>query len=254
MKKLLAIAITAAMMLSLVVSATVEPAEPSEYANVGDALAILRHLVALESNAEVETHDFNGNDVLDVGDALLVLRGLVGLDEKRVLGERDGHESNFDPEPLPYCDICGECEVCDKICPELLSVMQSGEKLQKLFQQYGYSSTDERIPVFFLLVYSDAEYKTVTRNDPSFTEFPPGTYVSSDNENWISVSQFNKDFFLSLDISSEHFNAFSIGSFVQARLTVDEIHMIFIQQNWEVTANINHQYMWALGTPFVRWR
>ncbi|MCL1881015.1 MAG: hypothetical protein FWF76_02425, partial [Oscillospiraceae bacterium] len=83
MKKLTAILLTATMLLSFAIGAFAENTE-QEYADIADALAVLRALVGLENSACVTTHDFNENDVLDIGDALLVLRGLVGVGDMMV--------------------------------------------------------------------------------------------------------------------------------------------------------------------------
>ena len=84
MKKLTAILLTATMLLSLMAGTVAEDSR-SQYADIADALAVLRALVGLENDACVTTHDFNENDVLDIGDALLVLRGLVGVGDMMVI-------------------------------------------------------------------------------------------------------------------------------------------------------------------------
>jgi hypothetical protein len=55
------------------------------YADVEDALAILRHLVGLPSTATLEMHNFTGSGELEVEDALLILRGIVGIGERQRL-------------------------------------------------------------------------------------------------------------------------------------------------------------------------
>jgi hypothetical protein len=74
------------MILSVMADNAFETIEEMKYAEVEDALAILRHLVGLSSTATVELHNFTGSGELEVEDALLVLRGLVGLSERAVLG------------------------------------------------------------------------------------------------------------------------------------------------------------------------
>ncbi|MCL2754712.1 MAG: hypothetical protein FWD35_03210 [Oscillospiraceae bacterium] len=62
-----------------------EPSTPPQIADISHALAILRHIIGLENNAHVSTHDFNGDGVLDINDALLVLRSIIGLAPPQVL-------------------------------------------------------------------------------------------------------------------------------------------------------------------------
>jgi len=54
---------------------------PSDWAQIKVALDILRHIVGLPTEIEVtvETHDFDGNGIIEIADALLVLREVVGL-------------------------------------------------------------------------------------------------------------------------------------------------------------------------------
>jgi hypothetical protein len=61
--------------------------ETPGFAEIGDALAILRYIINLPNEIEVcvSTHDFDGNGELEIADALLVLRGLIGLGERQVL-------------------------------------------------------------------------------------------------------------------------------------------------------------------------
>jgi len=94
LKKFTAILLTAAIMLATL--ATVAVAEPEyRYAEIDDALAILRFVIDLPTAFEitVETHDFDGNGKIEIADGLLVLRGIVGLGEQQKvkLGE---------PEPV----------------------------------------------------------------------------------------------------------------------------------------------------------
>ena len=67
-----------------IVIGDVEPPDNSvseESVLINTALAILRHVVDLPTaiNVTVETHDFDGNGVVEIADALLVLREIVGL-------------------------------------------------------------------------------------------------------------------------------------------------------------------------------
>jgi hypothetical protein len=90
MKKFTAVMLVVAVLMPLTITGgAAGRLNEFEYARVSDALAILRECVGLANDADVSTHDFNGNNVIDVGDALLVLRGVVGIGEPQVLGVKN---------------------------------------------------------------------------------------------------------------------------------------------------------------------
>jgi hypothetical protein len=57
-----------------------EGCAPPQYAEVADAIAILRAIVGLSSDATTETHNFTKSGTLEVRDAILVLRSVAGLE------------------------------------------------------------------------------------------------------------------------------------------------------------------------------
>ena len=88
MKKLTAVFLVITMVIAapLTLGAITEEPNDPQYADMSDALAILREVIALtQTLATVETHDFNDNGKLDIGDALLVLRGIIGLNDRMVM-------------------------------------------------------------------------------------------------------------------------------------------------------------------------
>jgi hypothetical protein len=107
MKKILALLCIVSLLCTMTLSATadsLEPADSPRFADVNDAIAILREAVGLPQDvASVATHDFSGNGELDVNDAILVLRGLSEVGERQVVGTMGWERNEF----LTYNPITG---------------------------------------------------------------------------------------------------------------------------------------------------
>ena len=110
MKKLTAILLTLAMLLSLTATAITadEPAQPddSRPVEIEDVVHILMHLAKMHE-LPVTPYDFNNNGMLDIGDVLIGLMGLANMIEKPMIVMED--------------EICAECGKERCLCLEPLS-------------------------------------------------------------------------------------------------------------------------------------
>jgi len=96
MKKLTSLAIAITIATTITGGVALATRNRLQQAEMTDALAILRNIIDLSTEVEVtvETHDFDGNGIVEIADALLVLRELVGVNDTQIPNQEK-------PAPVP---------------------------------------------------------------------------------------------------------------------------------------------------------